>query len=197
MSQEPVSGDRYVCHNCIGDEFLSTEVRREGVIVPCSYCDKEQNAIKLEALTNRVHGALQEHYELTPDEPETAHELLLYRLGEWERRGDFVDDVIADMAGLDTKIAEDVSKLLGELHGFAPMYEELPNRYGTEAYYEQTTANPQKYQDAWENFREEVLRKSRFFNSTAEEILNDIFGDLTILKTYGPGEIVHTIGPNQ
>ena len=58
-----------VCHACIGDRFLANEVKASGSRMPCGYCDATQEAIALDDLAARVHGALQEHFELTPDNP--------------------------------------------------------------------------------------------------------------------------------
>lgn len=93
QSKEGLS--RQVCHECIDDEFLATKVREQGELGECAYCCNDRSVISLDVLGDRIHDVLHEHFRLTPGYPEEPYELLLYREGDWERRGDPVEQDIS------------------------------------------------------------------------------------------------------
>ena len=84
----------------------------------CHYCGKTGEAITLENLAERTHDVLQEHFELTPDYPSEPYEHMEASEGRWERRGDSVEYVIAEIVGLDERVAEDMTALLSAQHGY-------------------------------------------------------------------------------
>ena len=133
---------RYICHACIGDEYLSNEVETQGVSNQCGYCDETGNSLTLGLLADRIHNALQEHYELTPNGPVDWYEHYKASEGEWERRGDPAEWVIAEAAGLDEKPAKDVIGLLSDQHGYWAIREEgREDPYGYDAMYERREPN--------------------------------------------------------
>ena len=81
---------KHVCHECIGDQFLASEVKVQYDPTVCHYCGKTGEAITLENLAERTHDVLQEHFELTPSYPSEPSERLEASEGRWERRGDSV-----------------------------------------------------------------------------------------------------------
>ena len=175
---------RFVCHNCIGEQFLSNEVREGGTRELCAYCDETHQAFPLERLADRIHTALQEHYELTPTEPEDWYDHLLASEGRWEREGYLVSDVISGLADVSEGIAEDVTEVLSNLHGEWVDKIGWESPYENDALYEEQAPDDQKFRDMWDEFSNEIQSHSRFFSARAEELLGDIFGDLNAMRTY-------------
>ena len=59
------SNEQFVCHVCIGDEFLADEVRESGTDALCFHCGDSREAWPLADLANRIAEVLQEHFNLT------------------------------------------------------------------------------------------------------------------------------------
>ncbi len=184
-----------VCHTCIGDKFLANEVKEKGSQAPCSYCDEVCEAITLEDLADRIHEVLEEHFEPTPHSPDEPYEHYLYSKGEWERRGDPVDHMIAEIAGLDEKPTIDVTALLSDWHSYRAVKDGGEDPYGPEAMYKEREAFDLGFQLTWTEFRNEIQSRSRFFSKCAEGMLDDIFGDLTALSASGSRTVIRKISP--
>ena len=105
-------GERTICEPCIGEDYLSAEIRRDGVIASCSYCGKTAKVISIGELADHVDRALEQHFYRTPDEADGIDLLALKEGGFWERDGSPVVYVIADMAGIDDEPAEHVREVL-------------------------------------------------------------------------------------
>lgn len=175
---------RFVCHNCIGDQFLSNEVSENGTRELCAYCDETHQAFPLERLADRIHTALQEHYELTPTDPEDWYDHFLASEGRWEREGYPVSGVISGLANVSEGIAEDVTEVLSNLQGEWVDKVGWDSPYENDDLYEERAPDDQKFRDMWDEFSNEVQSHSRFFSPRAEELLDAIFGDLNAMRTY-------------
>jgi hypothetical protein len=100
--------DAHICLRCIGDSFLREEVRAEGRHGTCSYCRAADIGIRLSDLGDRIHEVLEAQFHLTPSEPDGVDYIFAKEEGYWDRPGDPVTQVIADIAGLDEEIAENI-----------------------------------------------------------------------------------------
>ncbi len=170
---------KYICHACIGDPYLSLEVRREWTPATCGYCGGTREALAQEDLADRIHGVLHEHFQLTPNYPDEPHEYFLLSEGRWERRGDPVSFVIAEIAGLDEPLADDLTELLSEQHNYRTAKGDGENPYGREAMYEEREPFDFGFQLTWAELCRHIRSRSRFFSEDAERMLSEIFGDLS------------------
>ena len=187
---------RHVCHACIKDPFLSDEVKAKGTPALCHYCDETGEAASLDNLAERIRGTLLEHFYLTPNYPDEPYELYQASEGDWERRGDPTKYVIMDMADITEKAAADITKLLSDKYGrWAPREEGSEDPYGSDARYEEKRPDDWYFRNAWTAFRDEITFHARFFSPSSEEILTDIFGDLTTLTTLKDEPVVREISP--
>ena len=178
-----------VCHDCIGDSFLADEVKEKGSRGLCGYCSKRRKALTLEKLAERIHGVLQEHFRSTPNEPDGYEYAFM-----WERPGSPVADVIADMAGLSENIARHVTELLHR-HEYRAIKDGDEALYDSDALYEERSPDEWGFRDTWEAFRSEIRSRARFFGTSAETALKDIFGDLSTLKTFNDQPVIREITP--
>ena len=177
--------DGNICHQCIGDEFLANEVRELGEGLLCRFCSEVRPALTFDEMADRVHEALKEHYVHTSVDPVEPYEYFLQREGLWERRGEPVEIVIAEMAGIEEDVARDLTELLSEKHwefGLERTGEEA--LYDSEAHYEELDPDDFDFRETWSSFITEIQSHARFFSPYAEEMLESIFGDLESLKTH-------------
>ena len=194
---------RNVCHECVGDEFLAAEVKAQGVLTPCGYCNQVNEGQPLEALAARIHEVLHEHFERTPGYPLEGYDYHLAREGLWEQAGYPVADVIVDMAGVSEKVARDVTDELGQLYDSLGYYEavkdggELETAYGSDDHYEERRPDDGDFRGMWAGVRDEIGSRARFFNAAAEEMLGSIFEDLEGHKAPGGRPVVRQVGPNE
>ena len=186
-----------ICCRCIDDDLLSNEVRESGSCNECAYCGEVGETWTLLALANRIHVALQEHFEFTSLNPDD-HSDIMVRLGltRWEREGEYVLHVISDMAGLAEATAADLTALLRKIHYSYPDEKEgALNPYGYDAFYKERAPDTDEFVNTWDSFRNEIQSRSRFFNERAKEALNEIFGDLYEHKTIDVGPVLWEVGP--
>ena len=108
------SGDLSICRNCVGDTYLKKQIAEQGDPGECSYCNADEAVVELDWLADQVRAALDAHYIHTPPEP---YDLPLewIKEGFWEREGEPIVSVIAEMLEVDeTPIASDVRKNLDD-----------------------------------------------------------------------------------
>ena len=190
-------GSRQICHECISDGFLAAEISEQGEFGECAYCCDDGSVVSLDVLGTRVDEVLQEHFRLTPGYPEEPYELFLWRQDDWERRGDEVETVIAEIAGLDETVATDLTSFLSDRYAYRAAKDGFENPYGSEAMYEVREVLGLGFRLTWEEFRREIQRRSRFFNAYSEESLGEIFGDLNALENPWGNPIIRTFNPEE
>ena len=187
---------QHICHQCVGDPFLAEEVCRRGEVHPCSYCSRATQAFPLDTLAERIHHVMATHFELTPDHPVDVEEFITIALDlDWDRKGDPAAAVIADVAGLDQPIADDVTEWLSRHYGYHEARYGGEDPYGFDAHYDHTNPDTDQIKNAWDNFRREIETQARFFGPYAETTLSGIFADLQTLRTIIGEPVVREIGP--
>jgi hypothetical protein len=184
----------YICHGCIGDEYLKAEVRHEGRRRACEFCGKLRKAWPLDELAARVQDVVVEHFRITPSDP--RDEVYAYdKDSAWERRGDPVADVIAELAGLEPEPAEAVRARISEKTGYDAFDGGYEDPFGSDTYYEEGRPDTFGFRESWQFFREEIRTRSRFFGRAAQQALDEIFGDLASLKTWEGIPAIKEISP--
>ena len=173
----------FVCHVCIGNHYLSKEVKRGGSWNRCSYCGEMREAQSLNGLANRIHEVLQERFVRS-------------RNDLWERSGDSIEMVIADIAELDEEIANDVRALLSDRYGEMAVKDGEDDPYSEDAYYEELQPNDWHLHDTWSAFCSNIRSRERFFSKYAEEALSEIFGDLKNHRTDRDRPVFRETGPD-
>jgi hypothetical protein len=190
-------GARRICCDCVGESFLSKEIANEGDLDDCSYCGLKKKTITIENLAGRVKNVLNEHFDRTSTEPE-GYEVFLQKEGTWDRRGNPIVEVIAEIALIDEKPAIDVQEFLDDDafdFDLAAIGEESP--YDSEAHYEMKGPDDSELQIRWAEFESGIKTKSRFFSKSAQSTLNSIFGAVATLRTSDGRPVVVNAGPNE
>ena len=187
---------KYLCHECIGDQFLASEVKARYYPTACYYCGKTGEAIMLENLAERTHDVLQIHFELTPDYPSEPYEHMEASEGRWERRGEPANYIIAEIASLDEEVADDVTALLSHQHGgYRIIKRGGEDPYGDDAMYETRGPDDSGFRYTWAELRRQIRSRSRFFSTESEEMLRFVFGDLSAHTASDDKPVVREISP--
>ena len=187
---------QYICCQCVGDHILAGEVRHTREIHPCAYCERTQLAVPLGEIAMRIHEVMTAQFELTPNDPVDVEEFIDLAMGrDWERKGDPASVVIADIAGLDQQIADNVANWLSKSFGWREARHGDEDPYGSEAHYEQMNPDTGPFKNGWDNFRSEIETHARFFGAYTETTLSEIFADLKTLRTFAGKPVVQEIGP--
>lgn len=195
LNEYPDDADTiHVCANCVGDSFLKETIRSDGHEDECSYCHATCSTFSLGEFSDRIHDVLQEQFYLTDSEPDGT-DYVLAKEGLWERSGEPVVYVIADISGLDEAIAEDVRAYLSDLHGFSAVKDGGEDLYADDAQYEERGPDDLNFYDTWKSFCQQVRWRSRFFSQYAEVDLDNIFGDLENLRTLKGTSVIREISP--
>ena len=188
---------KHICYDCIGDEFLSEEVKTNGAPIQCSYCSSSSKAITLEDLSSRVHGVIKEHFVRTPSDPNWMDSILIREgvIDMWLPDGQQAEYLTMDIANVSEEISGDVAGTLSGRYAYrAGKYGE-ENPYESEAYYEESSHDDIDFHLGWESFRNELMYRERFFPQSAEPVLAEIFGDLGALTTYDGTPVIREVTP--
>lgn len=201
-NQDPCKPEeRRICADCIDEDYLSGEISNSGVAKPCSYCSG--NGVPtwaLGELSERVHTAIQEHYQRTSDQP-SPFELAMSRAGmdhgTWYREGSPIRETIEELAEVSDEIAEDIRAVLDswDLETDDSYHFEDETPYDAEAHYEEKGIDARGWEDQWQGFELALKEESRFFNHWAADTLNNVFAGIQSLPAKEGLEIIEEAGP--
>ena len=191
---------KYICHCCIGDAYLASEIKSSGDTAECDYCGESAPSIDIDALADRIEEAFSDHYTRTADQPDSWQERLLADREsnyDWDREGSPVDLAIQDAAGIGEGPATDVLAILEEKHAPYPDKDNMGQEYefSSDSYYERRRPTYIGLHMGWHEFEQSLKTKARFFSRTAEELLARIFGRTDTLKTREGRPLVFDAGP--
>ena len=186
-------GEQFVCHDCIDDEFLADEVRERGTGAPCFHCGDSREAWSIEDLANRIAEVLHKHFRYTAEE--YHYGITASGTFDWIPAGGSIDEVIAEMARIDYDIAFAIVEHLYQLTRWDVIKEGETDYYDYDAHYEALGADDQGFHHTWRDFCDEIKSRARFFSSSAEGMLSNIFGDLDSHLTREGEPVVRQVGP--
>lgn len=194
MADEDENHEVSICYACVGDAFLKEGIRSEGCKRTCQFCEKTQEAWPLEELAERIEGVVEQHFRITPSDPCSEGFAYDKEVG-WERRGEPIVDLIAEIAQLDSEAADAVRECLSEKTSWDAYEGGYEDPYGDYTHYEEGRPDTYGFRESWEFFRREIKTRSRFFGQHAQRALDEIFGDLTSLKTWQGSPAIKEIPP--
>jgi len=194
--------EKRICHQCVGDHYLSGVIAKDGVVGQCSYCnDREMACITVEELADHIEGAFERHYQRTSDQPD-MYESMMMRDKEsnydWDRHGEPVIDIIAEAAALDEEPAQDVLDILSERFGdweAAQMGDEC--EFDPDSRYERKRASSSEIAAEWYVLERSLKLEARYFNPQAEWLMKRLFDGLGHLVTDDGCSVVVEAGPGK
>ena len=142
----------FVMHASV-TSFSGTRFGSEGEQISCAFCRQYREGASLEGLANRIHVVLQKHFHRTSREP-NGIDYALAKEGLWKRSGEPVDQVIANITGVDKPIAKAVQEYLSVLHGYAAVKDGEEAPYADDALYEESSIDDWKLRETWNFFRD-------------------------------------------
>lgn len=170
---------RTVCFECIGEAYLSSEIEQDGRSEICSYCREQAPAIALEDLADRVEAVFGGHYERTPAEPNFYESLMIRdrELGyDWYREGTSVADLIPDIVGCSSDVAQDLHTVLRERHeDWDAALADEETAFDDEVHYEEVLPDHHAWQTEWTLFVHRLQRYARYFDQNASAYLTRVF----------------------
>jgi hypothetical protein len=188
-----------ICHQCVGEQFLSHEIKTTGKASKCSYCESENLCWTIESLADRIEQAFAEHFTRTSPEPDDWEQSLLGDQQSnytWERHGEPVLWVIGNTAEIPDQASEDVLDMLSDRHDdfeMNTMGEET--EFAPNSYYELKDLNADVWQQEWRNFERTLRTEARYFGRAASAHLAAVFGGIDRLATSDCKSLEVNAGP--
>ena len=175
-----------ICHFCVNETDLANQMLDGGELRLCSYCYGHRQTFALDELAQRIHQVVERHFRLTPNQPVDLDEFIEINKGlNWERRGCSPIDLVAEVAGIDQEIAEDVVQHLSDVYSYRIVRDGGEDPYGYEARHEELGPDADLFRSIWENVPSSIQHQARFFNTDAESALDRLFTELNTLRTRG------------
>jgi len=203
MDNEPGDTDdllqRYACFKCIGEEFLSEQIRKFGIQAKCSYCRKTRRSYTLEELADLTEGVFEKHYCRTTNEPDALEWIMTKDKEssyEWERKGDQTIDAIANALLVENEIASDIQTILQDKHwdfDSAAMGEEC--EFDSDACYAEKSVGIGDWEEEWLGFERTLKTEARFFSRSAMTLLESVFAGIDDMQTYDGRPAIVDAGP--
>ncbi|MCY4381807.1 MAG: RES family NAD+ phosphorylase [Nitrospinae bacterium] len=188
---------RTLCVNSIEEQFLKAKIDDQGKIGSCHYCKERRKVTTIGQLANEIHGAFEQHYQLTAAEPSDLEYSLIKETGYvWWREGEPIVNAIEQAAEINEIVAEDIRKVL-EYHHSGRYSVEIGGEgpYDEEAHYEDAELDDVEYRENWRSFENSLKTKSRFFSAEAEAVLDRIFERLMELRSTDGKSVFVEAGP--
>jgi hypothetical protein len=197
--ESDLPGDNRICSGCVGERYLKQLIRTDGTQELCSYCNDENLTLSIQEVADLVEHAFDDHYQQTPTEPD-GFEYAMSRDPEldysWERDGESAMWAILNAADVSEEVAEDIRSLLEDRHydhESATMGEECP--FSVDSQYAEKDAGHGEFPMLWRDFESELKTRARFFSSSAQSILDQIFAGVSDLQTSEGAPVVAPAGP--
>ena len=187
-----------VCSSCVGERFLSAEIRSRGDEGICFYCKDEARTFSIDELADEISAAFRDHYYLTNSDPDMIeyHAWMDEEINyDWERGGYPVTDVIADAAGVTNEVAEDIRLVFEERDvddDLSSVGYDKP--FDSEAYYAERDIDDEESQSGWLHFEESLITEARYFNPAAAAVLTSTFEGIAEHKTHEGRPIIIDAG---
>lgn len=174
-------------------------IMRSGTPAVCHYCSNNGLSISIEELSEHVERALDQHFVRTPSEPEGYEYYLQRETGDWDRSGEPVTQVIAEILEADESIAEDLREVLdGKTSDWnsATFGEEQP--FEDDAHYEaRTSVDHSSISEEYRRFETMVIEQARYFSPETRSILGLLFRQLEGLRTGDGRPVLVDAGPEK
>ncbi len=188
-----------MCYACVGEQYLSDEIRAKGKREKCGYCGKVHRTYGIGEVAVRVEIAFEQHYFRTSDQPnDYEHMLLRDRESsyEWDRHGDQIVYAIMNAAEIPEEAAQDIQTILEDEHGdfdSAAMGEET--EFASDSQYKEKNVSDGAWREEWLHFENSLKTEARFFSRTAAAHLGSLFDGIDELRTQAGHPLVVSAGP--
>ena len=156
------SEQKNICSHCVGEAFLTREIKAKGERGKCSYCGKAAKCYSV-AVCRQIEMVFSQHYTRTSDQC-------------WERDGEEVIYAIMNAAGIPNRPPGTFPEILDEKFSdfdAAAMGEET--EFSLNPFTREKGVNSSRWQDEWDEFNTHLRRKLAFFSRSGAELLASVF----------------------
>ncbi len=188
--------EKRLCGACVADLHLKAAIDAEGEPASCDYCQQEGPTLAIGDVADRVESIFEQHFTRTSTQPDAFQSAMLSdRDSEysWERSGEPVLDVIAEVLRSDPEPAEDIRSVLEDRHSDWDDQDET--EFQDESHYREKRIDDSEWQTAWERFETELKTETRLLTKAGITRLEAVFGGLQDLRTWRNGALIVEAGP--
>ncbi len=200
ISNAALGKSKWICHECVGEAFLSEEIRKSGRRHRCTYCTRQLKAISVNELAERVCVAFDQHFRRTSDQPTSLQRSMISdreSTYDWERDGLPVVEAIENAADIPSGAALDVQAILEHEHSdYDPSAPFEESEFDSESYYEKRETDESRWREAWAEFEKSIKTEARHFNRSATVHLASVFGGIDSMKAIDGRPLVVEGGPD-
>ncbi|WP_316848932.1 RES family NAD+ phosphorylase [Pedobacter agri] len=189
-----------ICHECVGEKFLSNEIENIGKRGKCRYCGFVTRTYTIDKLTSRIETVILDHYERTPSEL-SDWEYYRHHVAQdgyhWYREGQTILEILSNEYNITELAAQQIAESLESTH--ADMDATLAGyetEFDSEARYEIKWISDGTWANEWASFERTLKTEARFFNHKNAAFLESIFDEIEEKKTWSGKSVFTCIGPN-
>jgi hypothetical protein len=182
---------KYICHKCIGETLVSSEIKNAQPRRICDYCGSKRPAISIPHLAQRVDPVFQN----IVGEAEMG---FVVRDGnpDWAPNGDYPSVLMTEILEADDEeIARDLVRELARRHQFDVHDGGFDYYDDTSDTYTILDARDDWFGRGWASFCDELKHQRRFFLDRSAEVLEEIFGPV-LRGEWPPEGALRMIGPD-
>jgi hypothetical protein len=161
--------EKYICHKCVEDKYVSQQIKHNGNNEQiCSYCKLKRKNIHLGDIVKRMHDVFEYYYDIHMD---------IYDTG----RGNPAQDVICEELGVEFEVAEDIYSGLCDEYNPYNDYDAV--QYNDDLVYRSRNYSSGELDYTWGTVTNSLLKETRYFNREVNAFLDSLFSDIDKLKT--------------
>ncbi|WEK58872.1 MAG: RES family NAD+ phosphorylase [Candidatus Brevundimonas phytovorans] len=168
----------------------------DGVQASCDYCQQIEPTLTIGEIADRVAAIFDAHFVRSSSRPDAFQTAMLMDREsdyEWERSGEPVAYVIAEILRSEPEPANDLQAVLEDRHSTWDDQDET--EFDGDSHYVQKRIDDSEWQIAWDRFETELKTETRLLTRTGLTRLEAVFGGLEDLRTWRNGALIVEAGP--
>lgn len=186
-----------ICHECIHDDFLRSQIIQDGDVVACTECDAEAVGTTLKDLGKILEPLLRQSYAI-------GDEYRTYSGGDDDKgytvqSGESLSAIVEEQLGNYYKAHNQIVEAVQDAEDFNP-YD------GDASYWDEETCyrfrfNTYEPSDlpSWHQTRDEIKHGRRFFSPAARAMFDELFKDIHQIQAWTDGQpkpVCYELPPN-
>lgn len=156
--------EKFICPNCVGDNYISDLIQSSGSTEEyCSYCKGHKPTLDLDEIAEKMHDVFENFYSSSID--------------EYYISGSPAEDIIATELSVDEDIYNDIYNLLCDKYND---YDYMI--YDDDRLYYKNVFAVGEYNYTWDKLKKSLRMKTRFFNTELRDFLDEIFSGIENMR---------------
>lgn len=191
MEERDDDGDERLCHECIGDSVLKSEIHATGRPGDCHFCSNEGEAtVSVEAFARRIDPVFRDVVVTAREEIRIVGDRVSF-----EPNGESPSFIMTEMTeAADEEICQRVVSYLSGLHAWDVHDGGFDWYDDTSEIYAINDAIDVRLRERWTDFCQQLKQERRYFLEDGIAVLDDILTPL-LDGRWPDGGAIRTIGP--